>query len=199
VRLAAAKQRALCLTAAHVDCQTFRAAMQLDETGPRPSIRWRFGSTTPTALDRGGLAGRLAAAPRRIIGQGLLAILLVAALVILASGYLPGIGVATPTGPAASATPSGSPPSTAAAATPTPSASSTPLPTSTPVATTPPPAATPSLVPTPASSVLTYVVQSGDTLYAIAGRFGTTVAAIQAINGIADPSIIRPGQVLLIP
>jgi LysM repeat protein len=43
------------------------------------------------------------------------------------------------------------------------------------------------------------VVQSGDTLAAIAVRFGTSVEAIQAANGIADTDVILIGQVLVIP
>lgn len=44
-----------------------------------------------------------------------------------------------------------------------------------------------------------YTVVSGDTLSAIAQRFGVTVEAIAQANGIGDPSLIRVGQVLLIP
>lgn len=44
-----------------------------------------------------------------------------------------------------------------------------------------------------------YTVQSGDTLYRIAVRHGTTVTAIATANNITNPSLIRPGQVLLIP
>ncbi len=45
----------------------------------------------------------------------------------------------------------------------------------------------------------TYVVQPGDTLSAIAARFGTTAAAIATANNITNPSLIYPGQVLIIP
>jgi spore germination protein len=44
-----------------------------------------------------------------------------------------------------------------------------------------------------------YTVQPGDTLWRIAQRFGTTVEAIVQLNNISDPSLIFPGQVLLIP
>lgn len=45
----------------------------------------------------------------------------------------------------------------------------------------------------------TYEVRPGDTLGAVAGRFGVTVSAIVAANGIADPNRIFPGQVFTIP
>lgn len=44
-----------------------------------------------------------------------------------------------------------------------------------------------------------YLVQRGDTLWAIAQRYHTTVAALVRANGIADPDLIYPGQVLQIP
>jgi murein DD-endopeptidase MepM/ murein hydrolase activator NlpD len=46
---------------------------------------------------------------------------------------------------------------------------------------------------------VTYVVQSGDTLYRIAQDYGTTVEAIVAANDIADPAQIAVGQKLIIP
>lgn len=49
------------------------------------------------------------------------------------------------------------------------------------------------------SSLLSYVVQWGDTLSAIAQRFGVTVEALVSANGIGDPSSIRAGQHLAIP
>lgn len=44
-----------------------------------------------------------------------------------------------------------------------------------------------------------YVVKRGDTVYDIAGRYGLTVAVLAAANNLADPSVIFPGEVLLIP
>ncbi|MBL8058349.1 MAG: LysM peptidoglycan-binding domain-containing protein [Anaerolineales bacterium] len=43
-----------------------------------------------------------------------------------------------------------------------------------------------------------YRVQAGDTLFRIALRFGTTVAALQAANGLTGTQIL-PGQLLAIP
>jgi LysM repeat protein len=45
----------------------------------------------------------------------------------------------------------------------------------------------------------TYTVQSGDTLYAIAGKYGTSVDAIVQLNGLADADVLSIGQVLQIP
>ncbi len=45
----------------------------------------------------------------------------------------------------------------------------------------------------------TYTVVRGDTLYTIAIKFGTTVAALAAANNIANPNLIQVGQVLVIP
>ena len=49
------------------------------------------------------------------------------------------------------------------------------------------------------ASKKTYTVRSGDTLYVIAIRFGTTVPAIASANNIGDPNQISVGQVLIIP
>jgi len=51
--------------------------------------------------------------------------------------------------------------------------------------------------PTPEPEV--YVVQPGDTLFSIAEQFGSSVEAIVAANGITNPSLINPGQKLIIP
>ena len=53
--------------------------------------------------------------------------------------------------------------------------------------------------PTVPPGTTTYVVQPGDTLSAIARRFGSTVNAIVQANNLANPNLIFPGQVLIIP
>lgn len=44
-----------------------------------------------------------------------------------------------------------------------------------------------------------YIVRAGDSLYAIARRFGTTVEELTRLNQIADPSRLVIGQSLLVP
>lgn len=45
-------------------------------------------------------------------------------------------------------------------------------------------------------SMSTYTVRSGDTLSAIASRYGTTVSKLQSLNGISNANFIRVGQKL---
>lgn len=47
-------------------------------------------------------------------------------------------------------------------------------------------------------STINYVVQQGDNLSSIAARYGTTYEAIAKLNGISNPNLIYPGQVLKI-
>ncbi|MBR3255559.1 MAG: LysM peptidoglycan-binding domain-containing protein [Clostridia bacterium] len=47
-----------------------------------------------------------------------------------------------------------------------------------------------------ANNIINYIVKSGDTLSAIALRYGTTVAEIARINNIQNVNLIYPGQVL---
>jgi LysM repeat protein len=49
------------------------------------------------------------------------------------------------------------------------------------------------------ASGLVHVVKPGENLYRIALRYGTTVQAIAAANGIHNPSLIYVGQRLIIP
>ena len=53
--------------------------------------------------------------------------------------------------------------------------------------------------PTTAANQETYVVKRGDTLFAIALHYGTTVAAIVEANKLSNPDRLAPGQELIIP
>jgi LysM repeat protein len=70
-----------------------------------------------------------------------------------------------------------------------------PRPTATPAPYTPAPTATPTVTPTP----LIYTLKSGDTLLGLAIEFGTTLQAIQDVNGITDPRGLLIGQQIIIP
>lgn len=60
--------------------------------------------------------------------------------------------------------------------------------------------ATPAPGQTPApGSTTTYTVASGDTLFAIARRFGTTITALVSLNNLTNPDRLDVGQVLKIP
>ena len=210
-RLAAEKQRRLCLTGDHVTCSTFVAASDARWTRT-PDVRARPGRpiarTAPVVLDR---SRSLAVVPRSAgarrwsqIGLVTLMVLALVAILVARSG---GSAGGPPGGAGSSATPSLATPSAATpSAPPSPSESArTATPSTTPAATettgaTARPSATaePTTTASP-STARTYTVKRGDTLSAISARFGTTVAAIQRLNSIADASKIRVGQVLRIP
>jgi murein DD-endopeptidase MepM/ murein hydrolase activator NlpD len=68
----------------------------------------------------------------------------------------------------------------------------------------PPRAAAPAAIqPPPAAAAVdwtgSYTVAAGDSLYAIARRHGIKAGDLQTINGITDPTKIRPGTVLKVP
>lgn len=50
-----------------------------------------------------------------------------------------------------------------------------------------------------AQETITYVVRSGDSLLAIAARYGVTTQAIVRANNLANPDVIYVGQKLIIP
>jgi LysM repeat protein len=60
------------------------------------------------------------------------------------------------------------------------------------------PSPSPTVEPTPPKPV-TYTVQSGDTLSAIAQAQDVSVEALTAANDLADPNVLQIGQVLIIP
>ncbi|WP_353114091.1 LysM peptidoglycan-binding domain-containing protein [Microbacterium sp.] len=58
------------------------------------------------------------------------------------------------------------------------------------------PAAAPASSSAPASTAEAHTVRPGDTLFAIAKKYGTTVSALLAVNGLGASAIIYPGQTL---
>ena len=50
-----------------------------------------------------------------------------------------------------------------------------------------------------APAMMTYKVQPGESAYIIAKKFNTTVLALQAVNNLKNPSLLRIGQSILIP
>jgi len=56
-----------------------------------------------------------------------------------------------------------------------------------------------SFPPTSSGTFRTYVVKSGDTLAAVADRYGIPLSYLVASNELSDPSVLYPGQVLILP
>ena len=54
-------------------------------------------------------------------------------------------------------------------------------------------------IPEPPEDSLRYVVKPGDTLFLISRRYNTDVDTLVRLNNIADPDIIYPGRILVIP
>ena len=203
-----AHQGAFCLAETYPECARYRAAAAARRPGAAtpeaPAIaleRARTETSAPGAPGAPGEPGRRP--PRRPSRRRRAATVVLAGVVLAGAAYLSSpaiaawirqVGVGTGAG---SPSPSAAPPATPAptpAPTPTPRPTPTWVPTATPVAT-----ATPIRTPTPAASPLVHVVVRGETLGGIADRYGVTLAAIQEANGIANPSLIRVGERLVIP
>ncbi|MGZ8502558.1 MAG: LysM peptidoglycan-binding domain-containing protein [Candidatus Limnocylindrales bacterium] len=173
----------------------YRAAVPLAPL--RPVAR-----TVPVVVDRGRAPLPVPrVVGRRTLGQAVLAMAMIgaaAALLLARPGGPTGGGAGQSAGPSglpgvsaiAEASPSAGPSVVASPSiAPSPSVSATATPRPTPK---PSPTATP-------GTGQTYTVQPGDTMSSIAARFGTTVKKLSALNGITNPSLIHPGQVLKIP
>ncbi len=57
----------------------------------------------------------------------------------------------------------------------------------------------PKRIPEPPENSFMYIVRRGDTLFQIARRFSTDVETLVRLNNIADPDVIFPGRILIIP
>jgi len=194
-------QQRVCLSDGYARCDRYlEHSARLGD----PRNRYRHGLTSTRLVIPGEPAWAVAAASRRQIRRSQLAGLAAALAVVaagavaVASGALPA-GLALLNSPSPGETPVPSVPSPSSTPTASPTATSAPTPTP------PKPTASPTLAATPAPTAAptppprTYVVVQGDTLGAIAARFGTTANAIAAANGISNPNEINPGQVLVIP
>ncbi|MDO8483420.1 MAG: LysM domain-containing protein [Candidatus Limnocylindrales bacterium] len=217
VPLAPEKQRRLCLVGDHIRCATYGAALAT-HSGPAQHLTGHsrpIARMTPVILDQGRFDLRMPALRAdRASGQALLVGLLGLAFGAILLARPAGDAGAGPLGAEASASPRASVrAATDAAAAP---------PTAAPAETTEPPAETddpsgtagpsiasnapassaapsPGASAEPATSGATYKVKSGDTLSAIAARFGTTTRVLIRLNGIADPSKLKIGQILRLP
>jgi len=116
----------------------------------------------------------------------------------IAASTLPSADAASTASPTLSATVSNqTTPTPTATQTETPTPSLTPTETLTPIATA---TVTPSQTATATSATtFNYTVQEGDTLSAIADKFGFTVEQVLAVNDLKDPSFIYVGQIIKIP
>lgn len=222
VPLALEKQRRLCLVADHTTCATYQAAHVARDapyagSHARPThVSRPIARMTPVILDQRRFDIRLPVfradrAPGQAILVGLLGLAFVALLVARPSSN----GGVNPAGFDASASPGqstsaatdgavASPPASAPQLTPSPETTEVPIDSvspSSPTPSSPRPIASPSSEPStqPATSGATYKVKSGDTLSAIASRFGTTTRVLIRLNGITDPSRLKVGQILKLP
>ncbi len=202
--LAVDKQRRLCLVDAHRTCATYLAALTAADgmdgdahAGARGrATRWSLVRTAPVVLDRGRGA---AAVARRGNGSqialGGLMVLAFASVVLARLGPAgPSLAGAVDTGhgsPSAAATPAHQRPARAVASPPGIAGHRSPA-----VETSAAPIG--STAAAPVAPARTHRVVAGDTLYALAIRFDTTVRALMKKNGLSS-SELRIGRVLRIP
>jgi LysM repeat protein len=206
-----------------LDAEPEASSQDRADTPPGPLVgatAWAFTRSDPVLLDQARFTlPTVALRPAPNLWQGGLAVLMVVAFVVLFSSRLAGPGVGedgfsvagangTPAVAGATGRPSATPRSVSApprstsapaasAAPASPSAASAGPSTSTQPSDAPGSAGPRQTPPPPGSR--TYTVRSGDTLSAIAARYGTTAGAIAEFNQLEDASVIGIGQVLKIP
>jgi LysM repeat protein len=204
------KQAQACLVEEHVRCGRY-SPPQVVAAGSRTpfaiAMETAAGATAErvppatTTMRRG--AGQSRDGGRRTVRAIVLALALVVVAVVgivLGTRLAGSLGGTSPAPAAVGATESPSGPVATATPQPTPTPAPTPSPSPSPAPTlAPTPSPSPTASVTPSPSPLVHVVKSGETLSAIALRYGVTVAAIQAANGIKDPNKIVVGQKLVIP
>ena len=205
------QQLTTCLAAEHRACPRYLAATQAAPTAdPWPVADADAGAIStrlvlgPDAASRGvrAMSAARPAAGRWAVGTTLAVVgVAVAGGVTGAFGAFPLGEAGAAASPTATQAATVSPTEQPAVGGPSPRPAASNLPSATAI---PTPEVTPTTGPAPTSTpappqARTYVVQPGDTLAAIATRFGSSVPAIQEANGLADSNVILIGQVLVIP
>jgi nucleoid-associated protein YgaU len=155
----------------------------------------RFVSTLPVVVDRGPMTVTLERDGIRRLAAPAIVVIVGAALGALLLSRGPGAPGPPPGGSAGAALGTSTPSSTASSSPGSPVPSQTPVPSASPIpSSTPGPSASPTT-----TSGRTYTVRPGDTLGAIAAKFGTTTRVLVQLNAIANPSLIHAGEVLKLP
>jgi LysM repeat protein len=211
-KLDRSRQVQLCLGEAHRQCDRYVAFLSshaaLAAAVPPPSsdahiARTRLVLDPEPRFGSGGTLAPLGLSSRRWLVAGGVAAVGVAAAATAVAGGFNGLVGDRPAGAVASTaalTVDVSPTlQSRSTAQPTAVPTDVPTPLPSPPPASPTPSATEKPTEAPASvAPQTYRVKEGDTLSAIATRFGTSVSAIQAANGLGS-DVINIGQVLVIP
>ncbi len=96
-------------------------------------------------------------------------------------------------------TPTSPPPTPTATLVFPPTSTSTPIPPPAADTPVPPPSTDTPAPPPPRTERIVHVVQPGESVSAIAARYGVSVNSVKWLNGLTDASVIHPGQELIIP
>lgn len=193
-----AKQAKDCLTEAYAGCSRYRPYAA---PVPHGAVRAAIAAVTPDPGHPASPRPRVRATARVVPVAILLVALALAGIVL--GAWLTSAMSNTPAGSGAPG-PGASGTAASLLASPSPLATTTAPPTATPIPTpsatpTAKPAPTAKPTPTPAPTPLVHRVRRGETLTAIAERYGVTIEAISKANGLLDPNLIVVGQLLVIP